>query len=117
MPDPIEQYYSSRRISNSLLKSIQNPRAAKLRRDFPELYEKNSTSLKIGSAVDCLLTDPKAWIKKFRVLTVNKPYGFMGSFVEGLPKGITKESPSEDFEGAYWLSGYKMSLDWVVNRF
>jgi len=37
--DPIEEYYKSPRISNSLLKSLQNPRAAKLKKDNPELYE------------------------------------------------------------------------------
>jgi hypothetical protein len=58
--DPIKSYYRSKRISNSLLKAVQNPRLLKLKRDNPELFEDDSSSLRIGSAVDCLLTDPKA---------------------------------------------------------
>jgi hypothetical protein len=58
--DPIVEYYKSPRISNSLLKAIANPRILKLKKDNPELFEDDSASLRIGSAVDCLLTDPKA---------------------------------------------------------
>lgn len=115
--DPITEYYKSPRISNSLLKAIANPRILKLKKDNPELFEDDSASLRIGSAVDCLLTDPKAWVSKFKVLEVNKPYGFMGTFVSNLPKGITKDSPKEDYMSAYWMSGYKMSADWVINKF
>jgi len=41
----------------------------------------------------------------------------MGNFVANLPKGITKDSPSEVFQEAYWQSGYKMPLEWVINKF
>ena len=41
----------------------------------------------------------------------------MGTFVSHLPKGITKESSKEDYMDAYWMSGYKMSADWVINKF
>jgi hypothetical protein len=115
--DPIVEYYKSPRVSNSLLKSVQNPRVLKLKKDNPELFDEDSVALRVGSAVDCLLTDPKAWDTKFKVLEVNKPYGFMGTFVSHLPKGITKESPKEDYMDAYWMSGYKMSADWVINKF
>jgi len=58
--DPIKKYYLSKRKSNSLLKSTNNPRLLKLKRDRPELFDEDSVALRVGSAVDCLLTDPKA---------------------------------------------------------
>jgi len=58
--DPIAEYYKSPRVSNSLLKSVQNPRVLKLKKDNPELFDEDSVALRVGSAVDCLLTDPKA---------------------------------------------------------
>jgi hypothetical protein len=58
--DPIVEYYKSPRVSNSLLKSVQNPRVLKLKKDNPELFDEDSVALRVGSAVDCLLTDPKA---------------------------------------------------------
>lgn len=57
--DPIVEYYKSPRVSNSLLKSVQNPRVLKLKKDNPELFDEDSVALRVGSAVDCLLTDPK----------------------------------------------------------
>jgi hypothetical protein len=52
-------YYSSTRISNSLLKATQNPRLLKIKKDHPELFENDdSTAFRVGSAVDCLLTSP-----------------------------------------------------------
>ncbi len=56
--DRIKEYYKSKRISNSLLKSVKNPWLMKLKRDHPEKYEEYGPALKIGSAVDCMLTDP-----------------------------------------------------------
>jgi hypothetical protein len=51
------------------------------------------------------------------VLEVNKPYGLMGTFVQNLPPNLTRESDTFAYEKAYWRSGYKMSLGWVVERF
>jgi hypothetical protein len=51
------------------------------------------------------------------VLDVNKPYGLMGTFVQHLDPGITLSSPDSMYERAYWQSGYKMPLSWVIDRF
>ena len=113
-----KNYYQSTRISNSLLKSVQNPRLLKLKKDRPELFEnEDSTAFRIGSAVDCLLTSPKEWEERFRVLEVNKPYGLMGTFVQNLPPGLHRDSEQFKYEKAYWQSGYKMSISWVIDRF
>lgn len=58
-PQQIEDYYKSPRLSNSALSAVQNPRLLKLKREFPEAFElEDSTALRVGSALDCLLTSP-----------------------------------------------------------
>jgi hypothetical protein len=44
--DPIVEYYKSPRVSNSLLKSVQNPRVLKLKKDNPELFDEDSVALR-----------------------------------------------------------------------
>lgn len=112
----IEEYYKSPRISNSLLGAVENPRHLKMRLENPQLKE-DTPSLRIGSALDCLLTSPSRWSDDFRVLNVNKPYGFLGKFVDELPPGLDAYSDPSLYESAYWKSGYKMPLKWVINRF
>lgn len=41
----------------------------------------------------------------------------MGKFVDELPSNMTESTDLSEFETAYWKSGYKMPLKWVVNRF
>ncbi len=68
--------------------------------DNPQLKE-DTPSLRIGSALDCLLTSPSRWEDDFVVLNVTKPYGLMGKFVENLPKGMTPYTEPNEFEDAY----------------
>lgn len=84
--------------------------------DNPEIKE-DTPSLRIGSALDCLLTSPYRWEQDFVVSNANKPYGFMGKFVDELPSGLDENSDPSLYETAYWKSGYKMPLKWVINRF
>jgi hypothetical protein len=113
-----KNYYASTRISNSLLKAIQSPRILQLKKEKPELFEgEDKTSFKIGSAVDCLLTAPREWEHRYRVSFVYKPYGPMGTFIQNLPPHLSADSDVVNFEKAYWLSGYKMSIKWVLDKF
>lgn len=58
-PTEIEEYYKSPRFSNSMLGAVQNPRLLELKRKYPEKFElDDSTALRIGSGLDCLLTSP-----------------------------------------------------------
>lgn len=41
----------------------------------------------------------------------------MGKFVENLPPGMTPYTTINEFEDAYWKSGYKMPVQWVVSKF
>lgn len=95
-----------------------NPKQAWLRRNNPELFEdEDDTALRIGSAVDCLLTSPERWEGDFVVGDVYKPYGLMFKFVSNLPKGLTIDSPTESYQAAYEKAGYKKDISWVVNQF
>jgi len=41
----------------------------------------------------------------------------MGTFVQYLDEGLTPTSDPTLYERAYWQSGYKMPLKWVIERF
>lgn len=111
--DKIKTYYESRRISNSLLTRVANPKLFQKLKDVSE----ETPALRIGSALDCLLTDPDRWDSEFIVLDIEQPTGKIGKFVSSLPPGITKQSPLEDFQAAYEIADYNRSLEWVVDFF
>lgn len=114
----IKEYYNSPRISNSSLKLLDvSPRLFKLKKEDPQRFKEDTTALRIGSAVDCLLTDPEGWQSNFEVTDFNKPYGLMEKFVKALPPGITASSALTDYSDGYYSSGYKMPLNWVVDKF
>jgi len=94
-----------------------NPRLAYLRITEPELFEdEDKVHLRLGSAVDCLLTTPDKWDDLFIVGDVYKPYGMMYKFIVHLPAGLDPESPLDLYEEAYQKAGYKKSLGWVVEQ-
>jgi len=111
--DKIKKYYETERVSNSTLSRVANPRLFK--RLKPETYD--SPALRVGSALDCLLTDPTRWEDEFAVMTVDRPFGKIGDFTNNLPDGITKRSPMSAYESAYEEAGYMRSIDWVVDNF
>lgn len=111
-----KEYYESPRISNSLLGSINNPRLFKMKMDGLEPKE-DKNYFRIGSAVDCLLTDPESFEEDFKIIDVNRPQGLLGKFVEALPSHVTPVSPAEDYQEAYDFSEYKISIDWVIRKF
>lgn len=118
MYDPIEEYYMAKRISNSLLGAIKNPRLFRMKLDNPAIdADRDDTALRIGSAVDCLLTSPERWDSEFHVLSANKPTGLMEKFVNALKPGLNEFSPEEDYEEAYRKSGYKKPIKWVIDYF
>lgn len=83
----------------------------------PDMENEETRFFRIGSALDCLLTSPERWDKDFIVVDANRPYGFMGKFIDNLPSGLTMDSPFVLYQEAYDLAGYKMSLDKVIDRF
>lgn len=114
--DKIKEYFSAKRVSNSLLSSVKNPRYMWLvRQGLVEDEEKVHFS--VGAAIDCLLTSPERWEKDFEVVSVSRPTGFLGKFVQNLPCNIRPDSPLEDYMTAYQKSGYRKGIEWAVNNF
>ena len=81
----IKDYYASNRVSNSLLSALKNPRWLKIKIETPDVEDEEKKAFRIGSAVDCLLTDPARWDDEFVVSDVVRPSGFMSKFVDNLP--------------------------------
>ena len=115
--DKIKQYFQTKAISNSFLGTIYNPRWVKLKMDNPDMEDEDTKYFRIGSALDCLLTDPDRWEQDFLVVDATRPFGFMGKFIDVLPAGLEISSPIEMYQEAYDKAGYKMSISRVVEKF
>lgn len=111
-----QEYYKSKKISNSLLSTLTNPRFFKMKFENPDMEDDDKRHFRVGSALDCLLTDGD-FHKEFLVTDIIRPYGFMSKFAESLPKGLSIQSPPESYVEAYQKAGYKMALDRVINNF
>lgn len=113
----IEEYYKERRISNSLLGAIRNPRMFREKMLFPEKYDDgDKIYFKIGSGIDCILTDPERWDTDFKAVDIKRPPDQMTKFIYALPAGLTELSPEEDYKLAYELSNYKIGINRVIEK-
>lgn len=82
-----------------------------------DIEEKESDAMNIGSAVDCLLTQPDDFYTLFTVATVDRPTGQMGDYVDMLFK-LTSQGVENAEEDAYSIVGFKRdSIDKVKERF
>lgn len=115
--DKIKEYYNSKRVSNSLLKTLTTPRWIKIKRDNPDQEDDDKKHLRVGSALDCLLTDPTRFPSEFKVIDAVRPFGYMGKFVETLPSGLTPQSDYDLYVEAYYAAGYKMRMETVISKF
>lgn len=115
--DKIKQYFQTKAVSNSFLKALWNPRWIKFKFDNPDAEDDEKSHLRVGSALDCLLTSPERWETDFVVIDAKRPYGLLGKFIDKLPTGLTPESDIALFRDAYMDSGYKMWIDKVVEKF
>lgn len=113
----IKDYYANKRMSNSLLGLIQYPTIFKARLDGEPRPDDEAAHLRIGSALDCLLTSPDRWYKDFKIADANRPYGALGIFTNALPCGLTPSSPESEYQKAYELAEYKIGMPSVIRRF
>lgn len=104
-------------MSNSLLGLIQYPALFKARLDGEPREDDEASHLRIGSALDCLLTSPDRWYQDFKVADANRPYGALGIFTNALPCGLTPSSPEAEYQRAYELAEYKIGMPSVIRRF
>lgn len=114
--DKIKQYFQTKALSNSFLGSLWNPRWVKIKLDNPDMEDEDKKYFRIGSALDCILTDPERWDEEFAVVDANKPYGLMGKFIENLPMDISVDSSVEKYQEAYDKAGYKMNINKVIEK-
>jgi len=115
--DKIKEYFASKRISNSLLGALSNPRWVKMKMDNPDAEDEDKKHFRVGSALDCLLTSNGVFDDEFTVVDVVRPYGYMAKFVECLPSELTPESPIDHYREAYDKAGYKMKIERVIDSF
>lgn len=113
----IEEYFSSPAISNSLLGAMQNPRYIWMKQQGLVEEDKDKIHFKIGSGVDCILTNQLEWVKEFLVADSNNVPIMMGKFIKALPKNLTADSPEESYKEAWEASGYKQGLSTVIKSF
>lgn len=105
-------------LRQSLLKTFEeSPKKFYQKVTNQETEKEDSSALRIGSALDCYLTEGETFFDKFEVIEVNKPWGLMGTFIENLPPNLSLDSPKEDYKEAYTKSGYKMDLNKVITWF
>lgn len=132
-PKRVENYFKCSAINNSLLSAAGNPYWIKWKRDHPEAEKEEQRYFRIGSAVDCLLTDPKRWEEDFWIFNLAKPSGNMGIFLDNLPLYALNEenTPIYNDEGnivayqrnlslyedAYKKAKYKLPIGTVVQNF
>lgn len=116
--DKVTSYYKEPRVSNSMLNAISNPKLFREMQLHPEKFEDNDDKpyFRIGSAVDCLLTDAERFDKDFEVVDIVRPPEAMVKFIHNLPKGLSQLSSPEDYKAAYEASGYKISLDKIIEK-
>lgn len=115
--DKVNNYFKSKRVSNSLLKALSNPRWVKIKMDNPDQEDEDKRHFRLGSALDCILTDPDRFDDNFFVIDVVRPTGYMGKFIQNLPAGLAPQSPEELYQEAYDKAGYKQKLSTVINTF
>ena len=81
--------------------------------------DEDTTYFRKGSAVDCLLTEPKEFDKRYVLCTVEAPGGMMGEFVKTYLHNINKDDIDEDTKrkAAYVDSGFKIKYESVIKKF
>lgn len=114
----VVSYYKEPRVSNSLLNGINNPKLFREMQLYPEKFEDNDDKpyFRIGSAVDCLLTDGERFDKDFKVVNIQRPPEAMVKFIHNLPKGLSQLSSIEEYKTAYEASGYKIGLEKIIEK-
>ena len=81
--------------------------------------DEDTTYFRKGSAVDCLLTEPREFDKRYVLCTVEAPGGMMGEFVKIYLHNINRDDIDEDTrrKEAYIASGFKIKYESVIKKF
>ncbi len=110
-----ENYYQINKLSNSALSVFNySPELYFKKYITKEIKDKKSDSLSFGSLFHCLRLEPELFTSFFHI-SDNTVDGLMGKFIFEL---ANLEGNAEDnYELAYTLSGFKISLEKVIENF
>jgi len=113
----VESYFATSALSNSLLGAIRNPKYFREKSLYPEKFkDEDKIYFRVGSAVDCILTDFGRWDDEFTVVDIRRPADQMYKFIHHLPPNLTVMSDSSEYETAYAKSGYKIGLNKIIDK-
>lgn len=127
--DKVNQYFASKALNVSTMKNLDNPKWVRLKQ-MGLIEDEEKRHFRIGSAIDCILTDPDRFNDEFMRLPARRPSDMMVKFIEVLAsyEDDVKSSSinevdaqeemaySEKYEEAYKASGFKISMTRVINK-
>lgn len=113
----IEAYFKSLDVNNSLLNDLEfNPKKAEKKIKNPKIEDDDKKHLIIGSATDCLLTQPEEeFNNQFIVVQGKRPTGLTNIFINNLPLDITPDSPVDHYQKAYNEAGYRWPIKSAID--
>jgi hypothetical protein len=112
----VEDYFAYPAVNNSLLNMLSNPIWIKWKEENRLTEDGEKRAYKIGSAVDCLLTDPNSFESTYYISELSRPNGLMGVFIDKLQAGLTVTSDLEEYRSAYNKAGYKSKIETIVKN-
>lgn len=114
--DIFELYKKDPSVNVSKLSGLHNPKWVKWRMDNPDADEDEKPHFVKGSALDCLLTNYEEFAHLYYVTGSKAPPLLMKKFVDNLPLNLDEDSDAELYREAYELSGYKASLQSIIDK-
>lgn len=111
--DKIDKYFESPLLNQGTLKKLHNPKWI-----LHSVKENDKDFYRVGDAIDTILTKGKhEFDNNFIVLSMNRPLGKMGLFIDNLPPDLTKDSEEELYTKAYEASTYKNKINKIIENF
>lgn len=114
--EKINEYFKNPAVSNSMLGMMNNPRLLKIKKEHPDMEGDDKKHYRIGGGLDCLLTSAERFEYDYAIISVERPMGLMGKFIDSLPLELDQFSDKELYLEAYEKSGYKMNLERVIKN-
>lgn len=97
---------------------LEGPAAYKRYIEKPE--NADTAYFRKGGMVDCLLTEPTEFEKRYAIMKGTVPSGMMGDLIRVYSQLLdldNEDTEDESFQAAYSVSGYKLPLATVAKKF
>ena len=109
----ISEYFNSTRVNYSTLKQLWDPKWI-----FIKKNKDDKTHLRVGSYLDCLLSDPESAKNDFIYFKGKRPTGKMLTFVDNLPLSLQfRDKDILFYLDAYKRSNYVNKIEKVISNF